>query len=424
MSQATHNDNIDFTINIAPAPRSGEQAIGPLAVMAVDAFDTKDGPQDDGTRRKVRRYANASEITDAVDAADGIRKDWFDDMASSLDNLPNAAFPLKIINVDFSDFGGAAGDGHDYDQSAPEELYLNALEAAIDSDGEFYGIAPDITKLDENYVNTDTGSGATEDPTGAAFIYKMVKSTKLGRREVFLQDKTTAWKTESDPATSTAISNDGSRGIQSEGGEDAGRIFHDYHDVSFDGDTTTNFPKDADDDRAYANIAYGSQLLAFDLDEQAPPADLDITGTKELDANLQGSEVDAIKDNNSNVGLPYPPSKNYVDPGQSLNGRPMYEYQSVDWLYFRLQSDIRSKKVELSRGGEKFPVSNEGEKRFSSLIERRLAQGEAADHFEPGSTEVLSTGSDSENEEISAVVAGEFLTSARVFTIEINLTRS
>jgi hypothetical protein len=426
MSQATHDDNISIQIDVA-APPISRRGFGTPAIMAVDAFDSKDGPANDGNRRPVRTFANASEVVDAVAASDGLRKDWLEDMASQIDKLPNAAFPIKIINVDFDDFGGADGGGVDYDNAAPADLYKNALQKAVNYDGDFYGICFDITETttSTSYVNQDTGSGGTEEPTGADFIYEAATSAAVGRRLVFIQDANSAWLTDSDPIVNTKIvDNGGGIGIKAEGGEPAGRSFAVYHDNSFDGGSTTNFPKISGDSRAYQNIGYASQLLSFTLDEQSPPADLDTSGLRGLQADIDSSQRDAVKDNAGNLGLPYPPSTNYTDPGQALDSRPMYEFQSVDWLYFRMLEDVRRKKVQYSRRGEKFPVSTAGERIFASLVGKRLNQGETADHFLPGSTAVLSTGSDPGNESLSATLTGQFLVSARKFDINVTLTRS
>jgi len=420
--QTTHEDNVQLQMFLSPAPLSRKGFNTPL-FLATDIF--AEGQKYDGER--VVEYSDADTIEN--DVSEGhLRRSYFTELAAELDAQEKDVFPIKVGLVDFDDFGNGDGNGADYDPENPGTLYKTAYQKCKAADGDFYGVCPDIARDQEKYVNQDTNSDTnTEEPLGAKFMYELAKDVEGDRRVLFVQSdhdddgggNAEGWITSGFP--NSLLGDKSGSGIIAEGLE---RTAFFYHDTTFSGADTDNFPSGSET-RPFKNMAYAARHLFQDLNQNSGPSDLPLYGVDGLSGNILESERDYVEENHCNLGLPLPPAPMFVDPGHNAQGRSLYEILSVDWFYYRVSEDLQLKKVEFSKDDQKFPISTEGQEIMRNALGRRLSQGERTDHFTPGSTSITFpsiTDEDKKKERLRATVRGEFLVSARKFEIDVYLT--
>lgn len=422
MSQTTHISNVELTIFLEgqPAARKG---FGTTLFMSVDPFPSSGAY----ASQRTAKFSDADSIKTAVDNGD-LAHAYFKDLADELAAQTPQPFPVKIGKVDYN-----GGSGADYDASNPEDLYKNAYAACKKADGDFYGVCLDISRDGTTYINTDTnGDTNTETATGDQFMYQLAGALEGDRRVLILQSANGSWLTSGQP--SNLLGDDGTgAGISAEGME---RTAVSYHDKTFNGDSTTEFPPGSSSDtRPFLSTVWCSRATGFDPDETSAPWDLPVDGVSGLAADITGTERDhAVERNFANLGLPYGPAPMAIDPGKNLQGRPLYEIVSADWYYFRVQEDTAAKKVEYADRGEKIPVSKEGQEVVKGILNGRLEQGVRNGHFlsaedgpddyeGPTVTFPEITDTDKNKQRIRATVEGRFEVSARKFEFDVYFSR-
>jgi hypothetical protein len=132
------------------------------------------------------------------------------------------------------------------------------------------------------------------------------------------------------------------------------------------------------------DLAWLASRLVFDADNQSTPWDGEAKAVAALATTLTGAQIDAIIANKGNVGARYGAVPFWVDPGQSMNGRALYEIMSGDWFEARVREDIMKLKADHSAHGRKLLVNADGQGKILGLLNARLEQGVGAEHFEQG----------------------------------------
>ena len=127
---------------------------------------------------------------------------------------------------------------------------------------------------------------------------------------------------------------------------------------------------------------YAAAYLVWNPDEQSATSALQVRGvTLPATAVTQAQAAFAVA-NNANLGGALGMATCFVEDGEAITGRRLYELTSADWLRVRIQEDLANLRVERSAYGLKIPVSTEGSELVLARIRRRGQQGIAAGHFD------------------------------------------
>ena len=223
------------------------------------------------------------------------------------------------------------------------ETYVQALDAAIAGGADFYGVAIDSrTDADIIAVSNDIEGKAA---SGTFLLF-------------FAQDDDADWITTGIPAAFSTI-------------EDNERTVMYYHDDN---------ANDATSDRL--EIAHAASRLAWDPDEEAAGWNAAVNDVDDLTTALTQAQKAFARANYANTALPFGTlTDTYVDPGKTLNGRPVDHIVSADWVRARLQEGLADLLVSTAAKGVKIPVSITGQSLIASEIDKRLAKGVRVGHF-------------------------------------------
>lgn len=173
-------------------------------------------------------------------------------------------------------------------------------------------------------------------------------------------------------------------------------------------------------DAQYFDIAYLCSRLVYDPDEisatwtYAPLAGVTAYATTPTEAQ----RLLCIA-NDGNLGLSFGGETFVVDPGTTLNERPIYEMVTADWFATRLQERIAALAVARSARGQKIIVDASGQTLIQGEILALLKQGVQAGHFAAGqytSTPETITASDLSTRKMRFTVRAQIAVSGRLFT--------
>jgi len=169
---------------------------------------------------------------------------------------------------------------------------------------------------------------------------------------------------------------------------------------------------------------WASAVAVFDSDIQSAPWTRTVKSGDVLATQITEAERQIIFANFANVGLPYGASNYFVDSGQSITGRPIYEQVTADWFATRIAEDVAELVQATNDLGQKIPVSAAGQVRILAILKSRLAQGQQAGHFDPDPDEVSAvaediTATDETNQRMRFTVRAKSSISARIFTFDV-----
>lgn len=173
-------------------------------------------------------------------------------------------------------------------------------------------------------------------------------------------------------------------------------------------------------DAQYFDIAYMCNRLVYDPDElsatwtYAPLSSV----TAYVTTPTEAQRLLCIA-NDGNLGLAFGGGTFVVDPGTTLNERPIYEIVTADWFATRLQERISTLAVSRASRGQKIIMDAGGQTLIQAEILALLKQGAQAGHFVTGqytSTPETITTSDISSRKLRFTVRAQIATSARLVT--------
>lgn len=130
-----------------------------------------------------------------------------------------------------------------------------------------------------------------------------------------------------------------------------------------------------------ADFAWLSNRLAFNPETASPPWS---TGLSSFAGYaLTSTQRAAVEANKANAILPYGPASLYVDPGVMIDGTPIYEIVSRDWLARTIRAEIAAFVVAEHAAGRKIPVNEIGQGQIAGILTAIGIRGVAAQHFGP-----------------------------------------
>lgn len=177
-----------------------------------------------------------------------------------------------------------------------------------------------------------------------------------------------------------------------------------------------------DDATAKHDVGWMASRLAFDPDSYSAPWEARIQGGKRLTTPLTATQLQNLRNNNANVALPFGGYDHYIDPGVTLEGRPIYEMVTAYWFYYRLRDRVADMKVKASDRGEKIVLAVQGQTMVRSCAETQLTLGVGAGHFVEGQTEAWAdplTDSDFLARRINVGARAQFAVSGRQFDFDV-----
>ena len=181
------------------------------------------------------------------------------------------------------------------------------------------------------------------------------------------------------------------------------------------------------DDTADDDAAYASNRLAWDPDVISAGWSCNLDTGTTITA-VTATEKGFLRANNANFALPFGPTAlRWMDPGNNVSGRGVYEIVSADWFSARLIERIATTVAALAARGQKLPVSVGGQSILLKDIEALLAQGVTAQHFAAGQTVAVAetiSAADTTARRLRFTVTAQLLASARIFTFNVNLSQS
>lgn len=180
------------------------------------------------------------------------------------------------------------------------------------------------------------------------------------------------------------------------------------------------------DEFQWGAYAHTASWASFDPDVRSAPFDkqcksiLPAQTTAAAPVDLTTAQIAAINDKAGNAFVKYGAAPAFLNQGTNPVGRQVHEIMSKDWLTARLREDFASQKVAMSNRGEKWPLNDSGIAFGAALIDARLQQGLAAQHFDQITA---ATGSvDTDTKTITFSARAKVLGSAIAFVVNIAFT--
>jgi hypothetical protein len=176
----------------------------------------------------------------------------------------------------------------------------------------------------------------------------------------------------------------------------------------------------------WSDLAWLSNRLAFDPDEQSVPWDAAVAGVAAYAAAPTDTQKNFLDANFANHGLPYGSDTFFIDAGVNIKGRPIYEILTSDWFEDRLRTRVVTVKTAASARGEKILVAPSGQGLILNEILAQFAIGEETRHFAPDASEAAAltiTGADKAAQQLRFSGASLFGVSARLFSFSFNFDR-
>lgn len=270
----------------------------------------------------------------------------------------------------------------------PQRIKIGYVDTGAVPSGESYAEAlAKVSAIDDDWF------GVVIESRTAADIVAVAQAVEQRQRLFVFQSADPDWLTSGTPSDFSAI-----EGYQNTIGL--------YHDAS----------------TAKHDAAWAASRLAFDPDVISAPWEARIQGGVALTTPLSTTQLQHLRANNMNVALPFGSYDHYIDPGVTLEGRPIYEMVTAYWFYYRLRDRVADMKVEASDRGEKIVVAAQGQTMVRSCAETQLALGVAAGHFVEGETEAWAediTPSDLSSRQIRIGARAQNAVSGRKFIFDV-----
>ena len=194
--------------------------------------------------------------------------------------------------------------------------------------------------------------------------------------------------------------------------------------------TLDNFERTAvlfhDIDTEWGDVSWGANRLVHDPDETSAPWYTGLRVVLPLSTAPTETQRVALLANSANLGLPYGGETFFVDSGQSMNTRPLYEQLTADWFAARITEDVSAEVVKYSARGEKIIVDRTGQAVIQGIIRARLQQGEQAGHFAVDQTQsdpLAITAADTAAQRLRFDVRAQLGVGARVFVFNLFFSR-
>lgn len=265
------------------------------------------------------------------------------------------------------------------------DVYADGVDAAIAAGANFYGVVADTrTPAQQVALATDIETKAA---SGIYLLY-------------ITQDDDADWLTSGIPSAWSAAA----------GYERTVVCYHDDND------------NDAGSDRL--DCALASRALAWDADETSAPWTCAVSGVDALGTALTSTQKGFARANYANTALPMGTTTDtWVDPGQTLAGRPADHIVSADWLRTRITEDVADLLVAVANRGTKLAVDTQGQSQVATVIEGRFIGGIDAGHLlDYRLTPLAVTSTDIANQRVRFDGEAQFSTGIR--QVQINLYMS
>lgn len=307
----THESVVDINVTFAavPVPQAG---FGTTAVFA----EGQTGYGDD----TVTTFTSTTAIDEAFDAGD-IDSATQSELKQAFRQLQT---PERVLLVNVA-------------STADASAYESAFDALVASGIDFYGVA--------QVVKSDTSTQialarrveeALAAETPASCIYA-------------LETANTEW------STAIGTADESTAGAGDFGPYNTQGTWADLQAY----ERTALVWRDALDANKPAGTAWFAYRLTFSPDDTAAQ----FTGElRNVDAeDITGSEKTALDGNNANLVLPFFNAPARILPGVNLQGRPLAEIRTGDWLRARIQERLATVALDYDRRGETIPVGEEGQ---------------------------------------------------------------
>lgn len=174
-------------------------------------------------------------------------------------------------------------------------------------------------------------------------------------------------------------------------------------------------------DPGYAT-ALAFRQSSVDLDQrQAGPFNRVLTGFADSElTTAQRAEIDAA---NGNYVLEVARGRNALRQATMADGQFPYVVSSLDWFSARVREDYTQLLLDYAARDTKLPLTNEGIAAVEQVLQTRLSQGVAADHFAPGGTRTTFPSEDDilPDDRAAGRIRGSFLAQILVGTQSINI---
>lgn len=183
--------------------------------------------------------------------------------------------------------------------------------------------------------------------------------------------------------------------------------------------------------------AVASWGLSYDPDTQSLPWTFPVPSIPKMSFPAGTTITTAknnLRDNNISSALPLGGTDVWLDPGNSLSGRPFYSLVSADWFEARLREAMADLKVRYGSLGIKLPLSSDGQSIILAQIESLYQRGINAGHFLSreqaaalGSTVIIRaepiTSTDRTERRLRFTVQIPILLDARLISISVTITQ-
>jgi hypothetical protein len=176
----------------------------------------------------------------------------------------------------------------------------------------------------------------------------------------------------------------------------------------------------------WMDAALLANRLVYDPDVVSASWDAPISGVDPYVAAITTAQRNFALANDVNLGRPYGGSTFFVDPGVNGTGRPMYEIETSDWFYARLQEDVAAEKVNHSARGAKLTVDPVGQAKIKSLLDGRGSQGLGgrSPHFIAFDSQAVDiTDADRTAQRLRFTAQAQIAVSGRIFEFDLNFSR-
>lgn len=268
---------------------------------------------------------------------------------------------------------------------AGAQTYVQALDAAIASGLDFYGVIADVrTPATQILLATDIENKAS---SGTYLLF-------------ITQDDDADWKTTGLPAAWAAVA-------------DYERTVICYHDDN-----------DADATSDYLDVALAADRLSWDADETSVGWTCAVAEVDALTTPVTSTQKGFLRTNAANVALPMGTlTDTYVDPGQNLASRPIDHIVSADWLRARISEAVADLLVSTAARGVKITVDVQGQTQVANVIEGVFLKGLRAGHILAYElTPVTITAADITAQRVRFTGEAQFSTGIRQVGIDLNLS--
>lgn len=176
----------------------------------------------------------------------------------------------------------------------------------------------------------------------------------------------------------------------------------------------------------YHDTAWTADRLSANPDLESADWKASLRGVGGLATALTTTQKGFLEDtNHGNVALPMTLNDPYfVDPGQNMAGRSIYETLSVDWYRTRTREDLALLFVQYAALRRKLVVGRTGQAAIQGILEKWLNIGANMEspHFIRGQTRVTPqdiTQADRDTKQMRFKVEAEIAQSARTLSIDV-----